>query len=205
MTPQDRIAPGTILEFESEPKGPLIIDGVGCRVRIGKNVNIDARLRIFAEVSNAEIEIGDNCTIAGVIRLVRGDGGAIRIGAGTTFNGVGLSLHERGEIVIGEDCMFSTDVQMDPSDMHPIYDRSTGERLNFARNILIGDHVWLGARVLVLKGAEIGSGSIVGAGAMTAGSLASNVLAVGQPAKVIRENVFWTRDFEPAAEIARAG
>ena len=43
----------------------------------------------------------DNCTIGGVIRLVRGDGGVIRIGEGTTFNQVGLSMHERGAITFG--------------------------------------------------------------------------------------------------------
>jgi len=200
MNPLSRISPGTILELDSEPTGPLIIDGVGCRVRIGKNVDIDARIRIFAQVSNATIEIGDDCTIGGLIRLVAGDGGLIRIGAGTTFNQVGLSLHEASAIRIGKDCMFSTDVHMDPSDMHPIFDRATGERINPAQDIHIGDHVWLSTRVLVLKGAHIGSGTIVGAGSMVTGVLPSNVLAIGQPAKVVRENVAWARDMDQAAE-----
>ena len=201
MNPLDRIASGTILEMQSEPTGPLIIDGVGCTVRIGRNVNFEARLRIFPEVSNALIEIGDNCTIGGLIRLVRGDGGVIRIGAGTTFNQVGLSLHETGRIDIGEDCMFSTDVHMDPSDMHPIFDGATGERINPPQDIVVGDHVWLSTRVILLKGAQIGSGTIVGAGSMVAGSLPSNVLAVGQPARVVRENVVWTRDMDQTPDL----
>jgi acetyltransferase-like isoleucine patch superfamily enzyme len=200
MHPLDRISASTVLELESEPTGPLIIDGVGCRIRIGRNVDIDARIRIFPEVSNATIEIGDNCTIGGLIRLVGGDGGLIRIGAGTTFNQVGLSLHERSAIHIGEDCMFSTDVHMDPSDMHPIFDRATGERINPPSDIKIGDHVWLSTRVLVLKGAQIGSGTIIGAGSMVAGALPSNVLAVGQPARVVRENVAWAREIGPTAQ-----
>jgi len=200
MNALDRIASGTVLELESEPTGPLIIDGEGCTIRIGKNVEFDARIRIFAGVSNATIEIGDNCTIGGLFRLVGGDGGLIRVGPRTTFNQVGLSLHERGAIRVGEDCMFSTDVHMDPSDMHPIFDRATGERINPSQDIEVGDHVWLSTRVLLLKGARIGSGTIVGAGSMVSGSLPSNVLAVGQPAKVVRENVAWARDMDHAPE-----
>jgi acetyltransferase-like isoleucine patch superfamily enzyme len=58
--------------------------------------------------------------------------------------------------------------------------------------------VWLGTRVLVLKGARIGSGTIVGAGSIVSGTLPGDVLAVGSPAKVVRENVVWTRDMDQA-------
>jgi acetyltransferase-like isoleucine patch superfamily enzyme len=200
MNPLNRIAPGTILELESEPEGPLLIDGPGCRIQLGKNVTFEARIRVFGEASNTTIEIGDDCTIGGVFRIVGGDGGVIRIGAGTTFNQVGLSLHERASIVVGKDCMFSTDIHMDPSDMHPIFDGTSGERINPAQDIHIGEHVWLGTRVLVLKGASIGSGTVVGAGSMVSGTLPSNVLAIGQPAKVVRENVMWGRDLDQAPE-----
>ena len=77
------------------------------------------------------------------------------------------------------------------------------QRLNPPQDIEIGDHVWLGTRVLVLKGARIGSGTVVGAGSIVAGTLPSDVLAVGSPAKVVRENVVWTRDMDqppPARE-----
>jgi len=140
----------------------------------------------------------------GVIRFVGGDGASLRIGPRTTFNQVGMTSHEGGAITFGADCMLSTDIHMDASDMHPIYDRATGERLNPPRDIEVGDHVWLGARVLLLKGAKIGSGTIVGAGSMVAGTLPENVLAAGSPAKVVRENVAWTREFEGPPEPQRA-
>jgi len=197
------IHPSTRLELKSELAGRVFIEGAHCRVRVGANVRLDATLRIFPEVSNATIEIGDDCVIGGVIRLVRGDGGVIRIGPGTTFNQVGLSMHEKGEIRVGRDCMFSTDIHMDPSDMHPIFDRASGERLNPPQDIEIGDHVWLGARVLVLKGARIGSGTVVGAGSIVSGTLPSDVLAVGSPAKVVRENIVWTRDMDQPPPPAR--
>ncbi|MBS0363775.1 MAG: acyltransferase [Proteobacteria bacterium] len=193
--------PSTVFDLKSELKGRVRIEGTGCRIVVGANVQFEATIRIFPEVTNAVIEVGDNCFIGGVIRLVRGDGGLIRIGENTTFNQVGLSMHERGRIVFGRDCMLSTDIHMDPSDMHPIFDRASGQRLNPAQDIEIGDHVWLGTRVLVLKGAKIGDGAIVGAGSIVSGTLPPNTLSLGTPARVIREDVAWTRDFDAPADM----
>ncbi|MGZ6039857.1 MAG: acyltransferase [Phenylobacterium sp.] len=200
-----------VLELGSEPAGRFIVEGRGCVVIVGKNVRLEANVFIHPEVTNATLEIGDDCVIRGVIRFVRGDGAAIRIGPSTTFNQVGLTSHEGAAITFGADCMLSTDVHMDASDMHPIYDRATGERLNPPQDIEIGDHVWLSSRVMVLKGARIGAGAIVGAGSMVAGVIPPQTLAVGSPAKVVRENVVWTREFDgppdlqnPAAPPGRA-
>ena len=181
-----RTAPSTTLEMESEILGQMIVDGADCTIRVGRNVTLNSDILIYGAVSGAVIEIADNCVLAGEFRLVRGHGGHIRIGEGTTFNQVGVSLHEGARVSFGHDCMLSTDIHMDPSDMHPIFDRGTGERLNPPQDIVVGDHVWLGTRVLLLKGAEIGSGSIVGAGAMVAGKLGENVLAQALAIKFAR-------------------
>jgi acetyltransferase-like isoleucine patch superfamily enzyme len=180
-------------ELESPVEGRILIHGERNLVRIGHNVTFKGVL--WLQGHGAHIEIGDGCVIDGVIRTVRGEGGEIRIGAGTSINAAALTMHEPGRIVIGRDCMFSTDIHMDVSDMHPIFDRRTGRRINPARDILIGEHVWLGARVLVLKGAQIGDGAIIGAGSMVSGRIPPNTLAIGTPAKVVRRAVEWRRDF----------
>ena len=194
--PVERVSSSTQLHLASEPQGRVIIDGVNCRLRVGQNVVLTANILVSAEVVDTTIEIGDGCNIAGVIRIVRGRGGTLRIGERTTFNHAAVSMHETANVTIGADCMFSTEVHMDPSDMHPMYDRASGERLNPPQDIVIGDHVWLGTRVLVMKGASVGSGSIIGAGSLVSGKIAENVLAVGVPARVVRENVVWTRDMD---------
>lgn len=66
-----------------------------------------------------------------------------------------------------------------------------GERLNYARPVVIGNHVWIGSEVLILKGSTIGDGSVIGARALVAGRIPANVVAAGNPARVVRENVGW--------------
>lgn len=198
----EEVRSGTTLELESEPLGRIVVHGERNTIRIGRNVTLNAT--IWIQGDGGLIEIGDDCNIDGMIRTVRGEGGVIRIGRGTTINAAGLSMHETGEILIGDDCMFSTDIHMDVSDMHPIFDRATGERINPARSIHIADRVWLGTRVLVMKGARIGSGTVIGAGSMVAGQLPSNVIAMGTPAVVVRENIEWRRTFDETISVSPA-
>jgi acetyltransferase-like isoleucine patch superfamily enzyme len=194
--PFESIVPGTKLDIESHPTGRVIINGSGVTLRIGKNCAISSTIFISPKACNTLIEIGDDCVLNGVIRVMRGDGGRIVIGAGTTFNAVGLSQHEAGEITFGRNNMLSTDIHADVSDMHPIYDQATGARINPAKSIHIADDVWIGTRVLILKGADIGTGAIIGAGSVVSGVVPPHVLAVGSPARAIRENVTWRREFD---------
>ncbi len=147
----------------------------------------------------SSIQIGDGCNLAGSLRC-RATDSHIRIGNLTTMMMAQITLHEAGAITLGEDCMLSGDIAMDVSDMHSILDMETGKRLNPPRDIEIGDHVWLAQGVRVMKGARIGQHSIVGSRAMVLGDIPAHSLAVGAPARVVREGVTWDRrrlPFEP--------
>jgi len=192
--PIEKVHPDTVLEIESEIEGRIVVHGERATVRIGKGVNMPGILWI--QGTGATVEIADGCYINGMIHIVRGEGSLVRIGPRTSFNAVGLSMHEAGQIIIGEDCMFSTDIHLDVSDMHPIYDRATAERLNPPRDIHVGDHVWVGTRVFLTKGVTIGEGAVIGGGAMVFGEIPAHSLAVGSPAKVVRTNITWRRDFD---------
>ena len=69
------------------------------------------------------------------------------------------------------------------ADLHPL-DSETPERIEPIR---IGDRVWLGADTLVLRGVTIGDDSVVGAGSVVTRDLPPRVLALGAPARPVRE------------------
>ncbi len=149
----------------------------------------------------ALMELGEGCavTLAGGCGLMKTHLFAARrctlqLGAGTTLHHkVRFMMHEPADIVLGSDCMVASDVQFLTSDNHTIFDATTKQRINPAGSIHIGDHVWLGLQTVILKGATVGSGSIVGLRAVVSGSIPENCMAAGVPARVVRENVSWDR------------
>jgi acetyltransferase-like isoleucine patch superfamily enzyme len=183
-----------MLELGSElPKGHRI-EGENNRLVVGGRCTIRCPIKIIGNGNS--VEIADQVRIlSGWITIVT-SGARIVIGERTTAVHATISAHESGTIAIGKDCQFSADVFMDVSDMHPIYDEASGARINPAQDIVIGEHVWLGMRVIVLKGARIGAGAIVAAGAVVSGEVPEKACVAGVPARVIREGVRWERRFQ---------
>lgn len=118
---------------------------------------------------------------------------AIYIGKKCYFNGpVHIIASEQQNIIIGNECLFSFGIFIRTADPHLIYDSETRKRINPSASVFIGDHVWIGQNALILKGTRIGSGSIIGGAACVAGKMIpSNVIFAGNPAHIIRENVFF--------------
>jgi len=124
--------------------------------------------------------------------IYAGQGSELRIGRSAGFNGlVRLLLHECAQLTIGDDCLFAAEVDVSVSDMHSIIDISSQKRINVAQDINIGNRVWIGQRSMVLKGAEIGDGCIIGAQSVVTKRIPANCLAAGSPARLIRPNVTW--------------
>lgn len=97
-------------------------------------------------------------------------------------------------VIIGNDSLFSFDVWMRTSDPHLVYSADTMKRINASKDILVGDHVWIGQEALLLKGTTIGSGSIIGGGSVCAGKvIPSNCSWAGNPAKQISKNIFFSK------------
>ena len=119
-------------------------------------------------------------------------GARIAIGRGCAFTWRAQILaHEAGCIEIGPECLFSTETLITLSDMHTIIDIESGLRLNDPRSVIIGAHVWIGFRALVLKGARIGDGSVIGAGSIVTGEIPGSCVATGNPARVVRNSIAW--------------
>jgi acetyltransferase-like isoleucine patch superfamily enzyme len=117
----------------------------------------------------------------------------IRIGADTTMQRNGhIAVTETGrKIEIGPRCMFSFDVDIRNGDSHTIFDQKTGKRVNAAKNIRIGSHVWLGAHTQILGGADIEENAIIGIRSLVKGPIEANSIAAGIPAKVLKTGYNW--------------
>ncbi len=74
--------------------------------------------------------------------------------------------------------------------MHPINhtERSTG--LEYGKPIVIGDDVWLGGGVIICPGVKIGDRTVIDAGSVVTKDIPSDVVAAGNPCRVIRENKY---------------
>ena len=117
------------------------------------------------------------------------------IGENNYFNGIlTMQCSEHSNIIIGDSCMFSSGIWIRTSDVHLIYDVETHQRVNYSKSVFIGDHVWIGQDAKLWKGTKIGSGSILGADSFTTGkTIPSNTAWGGNPAKQIRDGVFFVR------------
>ena len=91
--------------------------------------------------------------------------------------------------------MISNDVVFRSSDSHSVLNEN-GQRTNFAKNIKIGKHCWIGMRSMIMKGVSLSDNCIVGAGSILTKSFSeSNVVIAGLPAKIVKQKVNWDRKF----------
>ena len=146
--------------------------GKNNRVIIHKNVRIND-ITFWTEDGNNLIEIGNHSSMEGQSQLAACEGTSI---------------------IIGDDCMFSNQVNFSTTDSHAIEDL-TGVRINPAKDIQIGNHVWIGQKTLVLKGSSIADNCIVGAYSLVNKNLKdANCIYAGHPAHKVKEGINWNRE-----------
>lgn len=109
----------------------------------------------------------------------------ITVGARTFIN-FNLTALDVAPITIGDDVQIGPNVQL-LTPTHPLAADPRRDKLEAARPIAIGNNVWLGGGVIVLPGVSIGENTVVGAGAVVTRDLPANVIAVGNPARIVRE------------------
>lgn len=111
-------------------------------------------------------------------------GSRISVGA-RTFVNYHFTALDVAPITIGEDCQIGPNVQL-LTPTHPLEPQPRRDKLEAAEPITIGDNVWLGGGVIVLPGVSIGDNSVIGAGSVVTKDVPAGVLAVGNPARVLR-------------------
>jgi acetyltransferase-like isoleucine patch superfamily enzyme len=119
----------------------------------------------------------------------------LSIGEESTFEDVHLALTEPGsQIIIGRDCMFAYDIDVRTGDSHSIISQRTNDRINYAKNIHIGDHVWIAAHCILLKGTSIPDNSVVATGSVVTKQYQTNGIIIGgNPAKQLKGGITWDR------------
>lgn len=108
----------------------------------------------------------------------------IRVGPGT-FANFGLVALDVATITIGADVQIGPNVQL-LTPTHPVEPKPRRDKWEAAEPITIGDNAWLGGGAIVLPGITVGENTVVGAGAVVTRDLPPNVVAVGNPARIVR-------------------
>lgn len=135
----------------------------------------------FPKVINKGGELyAENCQFYSGVRLEVGKNGKLIIKNGTYLNRNTLIIAHK-LVEIGRDCKISWDVIIMDSDLHPL----PGEKNIIEKPIFIGDNVWIGCRVIILKGVKIGNNAVIAAGSVVTKDVPENSIVAGVPARII--------------------
>lgn|GEM_PF-700841 len=165
---------------------PLLSRGILAQVAAGLPAQSFSRTRT-ALLRRAGMKIGPSSLVQGPIRIT-GEGNPceeISIGTYTLISGslhcdIGAPIQIGNRVRIGHDVsLLTVDHRVGPEEMR------SGKR-KFGP-IEIGDGAWLASRVVVLPGVNVGAGAIVAAGSVVTRDVPANTLAVGVPARVVRD------------------
>lgn len=173
----------------------IVFRGVNNTLKIHEGASIQ-HLDVSFDCNDGYLEIGA-CKVRG-----KGIRASIRVGEKSTIK-IGedftcttkclISAVECSRIIIGDDCMIASQNEIKTDDSHPIFDVKTGMRVNMPKDIIVGSHVWLARRAVLLGGAIVGDGSIVGYNSVLKKKIPNNCIAVGVPARVTKKDIAWER------------
>ena len=146
-----------------------------------KPSDIDKKQQYMNEVF---AECGDNCYIELPFRANWG-GHHVHFGNGVYANS-NLTLVDDGHIYVGDKVMFGPNVTIATAN-HPIEPTLRAKGLQYNKDVHIEENVWIGAGVIVIPGVHIGKNSVIGAGSVVTKDIPENVVAVGNPCRILRE------------------
>lgn len=197
------------LPFKQAIKLPFVVSNKLYFRKTSGKIFFDCPIRTgLVHIGFGEVGIFDNkksrsiWDIAGTVifkgKADIGHGSKISVGeSGTLILGENFTVTAESTIItysevqFGNNCLLSWDILVMDTDLHKIRN-SSGAILNEPQPILIGNDVWIGCRSLILKGATIPNGCIIGANSTISKKLESeSCLYVGSPAKCIREDITW--------------
>lgn len=108
----------------------------------------------------------------------------VHFGSGIYAN-FNLTIVDDGHVYIGDQVMIGPNVSIITA-AHPVEPELRARALQYNRDVHIGENVWVGSGVNILPGVTIGKNSVIGAGSVVTKDIPENVVAVGNPCRVIR-------------------
>lgn len=102
------------------------------------------------------------------------------------FANYNCTILDVAKVVIGDNCMLAPNVSIYTAG-HPVDAELRATRLEFGIGITIGDNVWIGGNAVICPGVHIGDNVVIGAGSVVTKDIPSDVIAAGNPARVIRK------------------
>lgn len=102
------------------------------------------------------------------------------------YANINLTIVDDGEVFIGDHVMIGPNVTIATA-AHPVEPSLRKKALQFNCPVHIGNNVWIGANVVILPGVTIGDNTVIGAGSVVTKDIPANVVAVGNPCRVLRE------------------
>ncbi|MBI5326763.1 MAG: acyltransferase [Deltaproteobacteria bacterium] len=157
-------------------------------IRLGNNVGIREHAELIVDSPDSWIEIGD-MTYIFQYSLLKTFDGWIKIGSNCTINRFCI-LYGNGGIGIGDNVRIAPNVMiLAQNHIFESIDTAISEQGISSKGIKIEDDVWLGAGAIVLDGVIIGKGSVIGAGAVVTKDIPPYSVAVGVPARIVKNRV----------------
>ena len=153
------------------------------KARLPLSVRLYGRVHFRAD---GDVEFGNGvCLVGNVVpvEFVCHKGSRISIGDHTFIN-YGTSITAYQEVKIGRHCLLGHHLLIVDRNEHGLKQR---ERAPKAASVIIEDHVWIGSHAIILPGVRIGRHAAIGAGSVVTRDIPANCLAVGNPARVVRQ------------------
>lgn len=129
-------------------------------------------------------ECGDNCYIELPFHANWG-GSNVHFGDWVYAN-FNLTIVDDGHVYVGDKVMFGPNVTIATAN-HPINPELRERMLQYNKDVHIGKCAWIGANTVIVPGVTIGENSVIGAGSVVTKDIPANVVAVGNPCRVLRE------------------
>ena len=189
---EKEVSPSSIVDGLS-----LCFEGDNNKVLLHPPVCFEECELILSEGCIAEFQTTQYKIEKATFHLTGGKRGRLLIGKDfSVFPGLKIVGFDEDDLTvkIGEECLFSVGIFIRPSDGHSLLDNVTKDVINSGKDIIIGNHVWCGMNVSILKGGKVADDCVIGAASVVTKAFSNpHCILVGVPAREIAKNITWDR------------